>query len=264
MNNDVLDGPTAPAEDAAVRADDAKARRAARKAARAAIPPPERDHAYDHFGLDQLRELRGLLGDEETRAAYWRRIMAGSLEAVRAGAAHREPVADLRGAARGGQRRGTARPPGPSARGLTVPLPDLAELWGRRVDTADELAAARLVADLGRRRGARHVPGPGRRARGERHHELIARYREQPLLALQTLPGDPLGRPSCPDALPAGPWPSRRGASGGTRSRTRVTVRSSPRMRQTVHAAGAPAGGDGSRAAHTRVLQGGPEWTTCS
>ena len=94
MSNEVLHG-SAEAADAFARAEDAKARRAARKAARAAIPPPERDHAYDHLGLDQLRELRARLGDEETKVAYWRRIVAGRLEAVRAGATDREPVADL-------------------------------------------------------------------------------------------------------------------------------------------------------------------------
>ena len=200
MNNHVLDGPSAPADDALVRAADAKARRAARKAARAAIPPPERDHAYDHFGLDQLRELRSLLGDEETRAAYWRRIVAGRLDAVRAGAADREPVADLTGvlheADNAGERLGRLGLPGEDS---PASLPDLAELWGRRVDTADELAVARLVADLVAGVAALDTYEEQVAVRAENvTHELIARYREQPLLALQTLPGDPLGRTVLP------------------------------------------------------------------
>ena len=200
MSNEVLHGSTEA--DAFARAQDAKARRAARKAARAAIPPPERDHAYDHLGLDQLRELRARLGDEETKVAYWRRIVAGRLEAVRAGATDREPVADLTGVLHEAdtaldrlEHLDVSDVSAVSTLGGLAPLPDLAEVWSRRVDPADELAVARLASDLQTAatdldtyrdevlRRAEHIT-----------RELIARYREQPLLALQTLPGDPLGR----------------------------------------------------------------------
>ncbi len=196
MSTQFVDGRPDPADDADARAEDAKARRAARKAARAAIPPPERDHAYDHLGLDQLRELRAALGDEETKTAYWRRIISGRLDAVRAGATDREPVADLTGVLREAdhalERLGHLDVP--PVDGLN-PLPDLAEVWGRRVDAADTAGVAALTADLEEAtadldeyreevlRRAEHVT-----------RELIARYREEPLLALQTLPGDPLGR----------------------------------------------------------------------
>lgn len=197
MSTQFVDGRPDPADDAAAaRADDAKARRAARKAARAAIPPPERDHAYDHLGLDQLRELRAALGDEETKVAYWRRIIGGRLDHVRAGATDREPVADLTGVLREADQAlvRLAHIDVPPVDGLH-PLPDLAEVWSRRVDAADSAGIARLASDLEDAtaeldeyrdevlRRAEHVT-----------RELIARYREEPLLALQTLPGDPLGR----------------------------------------------------------------------
>jgi hypothetical protein len=196
MSTQSVDGQPDPADDASARAEDAKARRAARKAARMAIPPPERDHAYDHLGLDQLRELRAALGDEETKSAYWRRIIGGRLDAVRSGAAYRAPVADLTGVLREADHalERLAHLDIPPVDALH-PLPDLAEVWSRRVDTADTDGVAALTADLGEAtadldeyreevlRRAEHVT-----------RELIARYREEPLLALQTLPGDPLGR----------------------------------------------------------------------
>ncbi|MCA0330225.1 MAG: hypothetical protein LCI03_10050 [Actinobacteria bacterium] len=185
-------------DDAARKAAEAKARRAARKAARAAIPPPERDHAYDHLGLDELRTLRGALGDEETRVAYWTRIIRQRLDAVRSGGAGREPVADLTGvlheADRTIDRLGAIDVPPVDD---LSPLPDLAELWARPVDAADDAAVAALEADL-----AEAVEElDDYRAEIQRRtetvtRELIARYREEPLLALQTLPTDPLHRTS--------------------------------------------------------------------
>jgi len=194
MSNDA--GTVDTADAALIRAEDAKARRAARKAARAAIPPPERDHAYDHFGLDQLRELRGMLGDEETRVAYWRRIISARLDAVRGGTSDREPVADLTGvlheADHALERLDHMDVPEVSH---LAPLPDLAALWSRQVDSSDELAVARLAGDLEAGLAALDTYRDEVSARAEAiTRELIARYREQPLLALQTLPGDPLGR----------------------------------------------------------------------
>jgi hypothetical protein len=196
MSNDVATGATSTADAALIRAEDAKARRAARKAARAAIPPPERDHAYDHLGLDQLRDLRGMLGDEETRVAYWRRIITARLDSVRGGTSDREPVADLTGvlheADHAVERLDHFDVPVISH---LAPLPDLAELWSRQVDPADQLAVARLGADLESGLAALDAYRDEVALRAEAiTRELIARYREQPLLALQTLPGDPLGR----------------------------------------------------------------------
>jgi len=72
------------------------------------------------------------------------------------------------------------------------PLPDLAEMWTRQVDSSDPVATAKLIADL---EGAEHQLSQFRselfRGIDAATNELIARYREQPLLALQILPTDP-------------------------------------------------------------------------
>ena len=174
----------------------AKARRAARKAARAAAPPPARDAAYDGLSLTDLRGLRAELGAEETRVSYWRRIIQARLDLVRLQQPDSDPVADL---AR------VLTDATSSVRRLAnidvqpiddvLPLPDLAELWSRQVDTSDAAALERLESDLAK---AELDLSTFRRELHRRIDlvtgELIARYREQPLLALQILPGDPLRR----------------------------------------------------------------------
>jgi len=183
-------------DEAARKAEEAKARRAARKAARAAIPPPERDRRYDHLGLDDLRDLRGRLADEEERVAYWRRIITTRLDVVRAGGVSREPVADLTIVLREAQdalaRLASLDVP---AVDELQPLPDLVEVWSRQVDAGDPAAVAALTADLEEAEAdlTEHREELVRRADAVTR-ELIARYREQPLLALQSLPNDPLGR----------------------------------------------------------------------
>ncbi|HSN06021.1 MAG TPA: hypothetical protein VLV82_01660 [Candidatus Angelobacter sp.] len=185
--------------DAAVRrAAAAKERRAARKAARAAARPPERDAAFDDLSLAELRELRTALVGEETRVSYWRRIIQARLDHVRASVPAGGPVADLTRVLT------DARCPVHRLAHVEVravddvaPLPDLAELWSRQYDRADGPGTARLEAELGvaearlsacRRDLHRRI--------GLVTDELIARYREEPLLALRILPDDPLRRPS--------------------------------------------------------------------
>jgi hypothetical protein len=70
-------------------------------------------------------------------------------------------------------------------------------MWSRTVDRGDTAEVDRLVGDL---QGAESELSTYRR---ELHRqidlctaELIARYREQPVLALQILPTDPLQRHS--------------------------------------------------------------------
>jgi hypothetical protein len=182
------------------RAAEAKARRAARKAARAATPPPERDASYDALSLADLRAARSELGDEETRVSYWRRIIQARLDVVRSEVPDSERVADLTRVltdARGSVHRLAhvdVRPVDDIA-----PLPDLAEMWSRQVDRADAKARAKLERDLSRAEQELSA------YRHELHrridlvtNELIARYREQPLLALQILPNDPLHRHPTP------------------------------------------------------------------
>ncbi len=183
---------------AAQRAEEAKARRAARKAARAAAPPPERDEAYDSLSLADLRAARTVLGDEETRVSYWRRILQARLDVLRTDLPESDPVADLTrvlSEATGVRRRLANLSVHPADD--IPPLPDLAELWSRTVDRSNPDAVSRLVADL------QAAEEELSRYRRELHRqidlctaELIARYREQPVLALQILPTDPLRRRS--------------------------------------------------------------------
>ncbi|MBI1378828.1 MAG: hypothetical protein GC157_15315 [Frankiales bacterium] len=196
-----LDAPGAPPEPATAitpeeRARLAKERRAARKAARAAAPPPERDAVYDSLSLGDLRGLRSELGDEETRVSYWRRIIQARLDVVRSHLPEGTPVADLTRVL-SDARSSVGRLAHLDVRPVDdiPPLPDLAEVWARQVDRSDELAMARLEEDLA---DAEEELSDYRRELHRRidlvTDELIARYREQPLLALQILPDDPLRR----------------------------------------------------------------------
>ena len=180
----------------AAKAEAAKARRAQRKAERAAAPPPERDAVYDQMSLQDLRAARATLSEEETKVSYWRRIIQARLDLVRLDRVDADPVADLRRVltdANSSRQRLAyidARPVDD-----IPPLPDLVEIWGRFVDPGDAAEVARLDHDLA---AAEKELSAYRRQLHERidgiTNELIARYREQPLLALQILPEDPLHR----------------------------------------------------------------------
>jgi hypothetical protein len=178
------------------RAAAARERRAARKAARAAAPPPERDPAYDGLSLADLRDARTGLGEEETRVSYWRRIIQERLHGLQSQAPDGVRAADLTRVladARGSVHRLSVL----DARSVDdlAPLPDLAEIWSRWVDRTDATAVARLERDLGAaERDLAAYRQEVRRRIDLITNELIARYREQPLLALQILPHDPRRR----------------------------------------------------------------------
>ena len=177
-------------DEALRRADEAKARRVARKAARAATPPPERDQAYDKLSLTDLRDLRTKLTHEETQVSYWRRIIQARLDVAKSSIPDAAPVADLTRVLTD-SRSAVNRLAHIDVQPVddVPPLPDLAEVWARQVDRSDPVALQRLEEDL---TDAEEDLSAYRR---ELHHrvdlvtnELIARYREQPLLALQILP----------------------------------------------------------------------------
>lgn len=134
--------------------------------------------------------------------SYWRRIIQARLDVVRAGwrpggtggmdAAHLRPVLT-------DERISSGRTALMQVLPLddVPPLPDLSELWERRVDEHDPGAVGVLVRDLSLAeeqlsayRAALH------RQLGEATDELIARYREQPTLCLGVLPLPPQRRPS--------------------------------------------------------------------
>ena len=181
------------ADDTNVVSYEAAQRRAARKAARAAILPPERNISFDHLSLEDLRALRTELLDQETRVSYWRRIIQARLDVLRSDVTDHSPVTDLAKVlteATSAHRR---------LAHISVlpiddipPLPDLAEVWARQVAPGDTVATAKLVTDL---ESAEEQLSKFRselfRGIDVATNELIARYREQPLLALQILPTDP-------------------------------------------------------------------------
>jgi len=155
---------------------------------------PERSPEHAHLSLAQLREYRKALTAEESKVSYWRRIIQARLDLVRAGtdaAAEnlRTVLTDERVA--GGRQALVEVVPVDDI----PPLPDLAGLWDRQVDTTDDTAAAALAADLesaeqqlSEYRSALH------RRLGSATSELIARYREEPTLCLTALPSQPVKR----------------------------------------------------------------------
>jgi hypothetical protein len=159
-----------------------------------ARPVPERSDYFAHLSLDQLRTYRTALGEEENKVSYWRRIVQARLDLVLAGG--RVDAADtesLRGVLAGSRSGGTR-----TALVTVVPkddippLPDLTELWERNARPGDDAYNEALATDLGKAerelsdyRTALH----GRIAAATT--ELIARYREEPTLALTALPDMP-------------------------------------------------------------------------
>lgn len=154
----------------------------------AARPAPERTPEHAHLTLDQLREYRKALTAEESRVSYWRRILQARLDLLVSGtdaaADHLRPVLT-------DERVGAGR------RALVEvtpvddipPLPDIAGLWDRVVDTSDTEAVEDLTADL------RDAEGQLSEYRSVVHRrlaaatsELIARYRDEPTLCLTALP----------------------------------------------------------------------------
>ena len=155
--------------------------------------PPERNPAFAHLSIGDLRAYRQALSDEENRVSYWRRIIQARLDVVRAGEAGAVRVDNLRHVL------AEARINSGRRALITVlpvedipPLPDLAKLWEcepRADDPSHNEALARDLAgaeiQLSAYRAALH-----RRISGATD-ELIARYREDPSLCLLALPTSP-------------------------------------------------------------------------
>lgn len=164
--------------------------RQARRRKRDTADPPTSDPSFDGFALADLRRLRDRLSHEETQVSYWRRIVQGRLEVV--GSHEPEPprVAEL-GEIMAGAERAITRGAFVDVEAIDddPPLPELAEIWARRTDPSDTKARQALLDDLN--------TAEARLSSYRRHihelldgvvDELVARYHDQPLLALQILP----------------------------------------------------------------------------
>lgn len=168
-------------------------RRPARTRA-AARPLPELSQEHRHLSLDGLRAYRTALQHEEGRVSYWRRILQARLDVVREGradggargldAATLRPVLTSRRVGAGRDALVSVLPADD-----IPPLPNLGELWERRVEPDDEDGLGALEQDLAAAeqelsayRSVLH------RRLGEATGELIARYRAEPALCLSALP----------------------------------------------------------------------------
>ena len=153
--------------------------------------PAQRVPHLEHLELSALRVYRQDLLTEESRVSYWRRILQARLDTTVGRGDERTPAPKLKSVLSQHQE---------SSRRLAVhtvhdavgvpPLPDLTVLWesGAAGNAADDDMVVRLAA-------AEVELSAYRRALHERlddaTSELIARYREQPALALCALPLPP-------------------------------------------------------------------------
>lgn len=162
-------------------------------------PVPTRNDAYRHLSIDGLRNCRSALIAEESNVSYWRRILQARLDVVSASSNGRRLDIERLRPVLTTERLGAGR----QALVATLPvdalppLPNLSELWERRVGDHDEAGQRAFTEDLGAAeaslssyRSALHV------RIAEATAELIARYREQPSLCLSALPLDPARRAS--------------------------------------------------------------------
>jgi len=154
-------------------------------------PVPERSSAFEHLTLESLRAYRKALTAEEGRVSYWRRLIQARIDVV----AGLGPLPDPNAHERLREMLAEARTSSRHALVEVVnaddvpPLPDLADLWARQVRPQDVAETERLHRDLGHAelqlsayRMALH------RKLSAATAELIARYRENPSLALSALP----------------------------------------------------------------------------
>jgi hypothetical protein len=152
---------------------------------------PQRSDEFAHLSLPALRDYRQTLGHEENRVSYWRRLIQARMDLIDLQGGDDTVRLERLRLALAESRVGAGR------RALVdvmpiddvPPLPDLAGLWAREADAADPDVVAELKRDLAfaelqlsAYRAALH------RRLEDATGELIARYREEPRLALLALP----------------------------------------------------------------------------
>lgn len=165
-------------------------RTAKRMAARAASPRLERSAAFDLLCLADLRDARGVVDDEKIRVSHWRRIIKARLGVVRGRMPARGPISDSRLVltdALATEHRLALVAGGPITGAST--LPDLAEVWWRKVELSNVVEMDRLELDLDMAERALSTYFIALRSRRDQiNNEIIVRYREEPRLALSLLP----------------------------------------------------------------------------
>lgn len=161
----------------------------------AARPEPVRQPEFAHLSLEALRTYRTALSHEESRVSYWRRIVQARLDVVRAGedGSGLDHLREVLVQAQSGSGRTALIEIVPIDD--VPPLPDLAELWDRIPVDGDISGNADLEADLAdaeARLSAYRAALHGRLASATQ--ELVARYKDEPTLALLALPVEPQAR----------------------------------------------------------------------
>ena len=169
-------------------------RRARLRAARASRPAPSLDPAFRALDVAAVRAAVAALDRELQDAAYWRRV----LDARRASVLARSPALPGGGSDLS-PRLIEARPPAVMARigridGRAVrdaapfDLPDLVEPWQRPLPE-DESGRDALIRELSAAAGAvERYAVEIRRRYDDARAELVARYRDNPSVALDLLP----------------------------------------------------------------------------
>lgn len=152
---------------------------------------PQRSAAFAHLDLPGLRHYRRTLATEENRVSYWRRLVQARLDLLTASSAGTPPgleaIRDVLSDRHLTQSRTVLIELLPADD--LPPLPDLAGLWSRLVDPRDTPAVNRQIRDLTKaeRQLSAYRAALHRRIAAATA-ELIARYREDPLLCLSALP----------------------------------------------------------------------------
>jgi hypothetical protein len=155
---------------------------------------PERSPEFAHLTLPALRSYRQALTAEENKVSYWRRLIQARMDLIDlTGADDTVRLSRLR-TALADSRVGLGRQALVEIVPIddAPPLPDLADLWAREVGPDDRDRGTDLRKDLSfaelqlsAYRAALH------RRLAKATVELIARYREDPSLALIALPLPP-------------------------------------------------------------------------
>lgn len=154
-------------------------------------PTPVRSAAYVHLSVAELRDLRTVLSEEESRVSYWRRILQARLDVLAHGMPGRGLDPELLAPVLTDHKVGAGRQA--MARFVPVddepPLPSLATLWERQVDLTEPAECEALAADLREAEGQLSAYRASLHVRiGEATTDLIARYRDEPSLCLTALP----------------------------------------------------------------------------
>ncbi|HUW15475.1 MAG TPA: hypothetical protein VMW94_00230 [Actinomycetes bacterium] len=158
---------------------------------------PVRSPEFAHLTLPALRAYRQALTGEENKVSYWRRLIQARMDLLEmTGMDDTVRLARLR-TALSEQRVGIGRQALVEIVPIedAPPLPDLADLWAREVGEDDRTMGAELRKELAfaelqlsAYRAALH------RRLSKATGELIARYHEDPPLALIALPLTPADR----------------------------------------------------------------------